>query len=336
MLLAVCHSEQDGWVDVDDLATVSDLRTDQRNLLWAEANVSDLTEEDIALIAEEFDLHPLAVEDARHARQRPKVEIFEDRHLFVVFHELNERDGQLEPVQIACFVGEGYVLTLHGGADRTLAEVRRRWDADTHWTARKGRTYLVHKLLDAVVDDYQEIADRLEQEIEDLEEETLASIDAAERPDDREREAEGQRRLYSLKQQLSRLRRYAMPTARVLESVLSPTHSALFTSETALLFRDVHDHLLRINDEVRSIDELADAVLELRRGELAASLNETNKKLTAWAAIIAVPTLITSTYGMNFRLVPQDQTLFGFVFALALMLAAGGGLYVFFKRKGWL
>lgn len=336
MLLAVCHSEESGWVDVKDLEMLSDLRADSANLLWAEADVSSLTEDDIRTIAQEFDLHPLAVDDARNTRQRPKVEIFEDHHLFVVFHQLDEHAGQLEAIQIACFVGEGYVLTLHGGADRTIREVRRRWEADHEWAARRGRTYLMHKLLDAVVDDYQAVADRLEQEIEDVEEETLESIELPPRSPQRGPGAAAQRQLYSIKQRLARLRRYAMPTARVLETVLTPGRSPLFSEETALLFRDVHDHLLRINDQIRNVDELSDAVLELRRGEQAASLNETNKKLTAWAAIIAVPTLISSMYGMNFRLVPRDGTLFGFTFAVAAMASAGLILYAFFKRKGWL
>src|ERR671910_699602 len=109
MLLAVCHSKASGWEKVDDVSTVSDLRADQTNLVWAEADIRDLSDEDIAVIGEEFDLHPLAVEDAIHLRQRPKIEVY-DNHLFCVVHQLDEVDGQLESSQMSCFIGDRYVL----------------------------------------------------------------------------------------------------------------------------------------------------------------------------------------------------------------------------------
>ncbi len=337
MLMAVCHSDETGWTQVEDLDHVSDLRIQEGKLLWAEADIGSLTELDIATIAQEFDLHPLAVEDAMSKRERPKLEVFADHHLFVVFHQLDERDDHLEAVQIACFVGEGYVLTLHAGAQRTLAEVRKRWESDDDPSVRRGRTYLMHLMLDVIVDDYQAIAEKLDDTIEQIEDLTLLSVELPEERMERAAEAEAQRQLYSLKQQTARFRRYALPMGRILHDVIDgPQGSPFFREETVVLFRDVQDHLLRISDQIRSIDDLTDAVLELRRSEQAASLNEINKKLTAWAAIIAVPTLISSTYGMNFKLVPQDQTLLGFWFALGLMASAGVSLFVFFKRKGWL
>ncbi len=337
MLLAVCHSDETGWTEVEDLDHVSDLRIQEGKLLWAEADIASLTERDIATIAEEFDLHPLAVEDAMSKRERPKLEVFADHHLFVVFHQLDERDDHLEAVQIACFVGEGYVLTLHAGAQRTLAEVRRRWESEGQSSMGRGRTYLMHLMLDVVVDDYQAIAERLDATIEDIEDLTLQSVDLPNDRMERAVEAEAQRRLYSLKQQTARFRRYALPMGRILHDVINGPHGNPFFSEaTVVLFRDVQDHLLRIADQIRSIDDLTDAVLELRRSKQGQGLNEINKRLTAWAAIIAVPTLISSTYGMNFKLVPEDQTIMGFYFALGLMVSAAVFLYVFFKRKGWL
>src|SRR5918999_5640478 len=112
MLMAICHSAGDGWTEIEDLARVSDLRGTHGVLLWAETDVSTLTPEDIATISEEFGLHPLAVEDAVNARQRPKIEVY-DNHMFVVFDQLDHVEDQLEATQIACFVGERYVLTLH-------------------------------------------------------------------------------------------------------------------------------------------------------------------------------------------------------------------------------
>ena len=321
MLLALCHSKEGGWEQVDDVTKVSDLRASGNNLLWAEADVTDLEEPDIQLIAEEFDLHPLAVEDAIHARQRPKLERY-DNHLFVVMHELEENDGQLEPVQIGCFIGEGYVLTLHAGAERTIEAAKERWATETH---EQRPSFLLHTLLDVVVDDYQRLADDLEDEVEGLEEITLATPHAP-----------IQRQLYSVKQRIARLRRFAVPAARVLERTTQDGDRALFAEETTHLFRDVHDHLLRIGDQVRSIDDLSDAVLDLVRNEQAFKLNENSRKLSAWAAIFAVLTLIAGVYGMNFELIPNENSIEGFWFALVLMVASAGGMYLFFKRRGWL
>ena len=322
MLMAICRSDEKGWERVDDLSTVSDLREAGDALVWAECDVGGLSTGDIGTIAEEFELSPLAVEDSVNLRQRPKIETYAT-HLFVVFHQLDEIQGQLEAIQIACFVGDRYVLTVHGGATRTLDEAKRRWQEAQ--LDHRDPVHLLHTLLDVVVDDYQAIADRLEEEMEELEELVL------EVP-----EVPIQRQLYSLKQRLSRLRRYVLPGARLLDWVVDPDSSKPFKPETAELFRDIHDHLLRITDEVRNVDELAQAVLDLTRAEQADTLNEVNKKLSAWAAIFAVGTLIAGIYGMNFRLVPRDQTLLGFWFAVGLMAALGVGLYVYFKRRKWM
>lgn len=320
MLMAICHSAEDGWTEVEDFARVSDLRGTQGVLLWAETDVSSLTPEDISTISEEFDLHPLAVEDAVNARQRPKIEVYEN-HVFVVFDQLDHVNDQLEATQIACFVGERYVLTLHAGAARSITVAKKRWSRAQHELGQ-GPAYLLHTLLDSVVDDYQSIADSLEERVEELEELVL------EHPG-----APVSRQLYSVKQKVSRLRRYALPVARILEGVKG--HPG--TPEDALAhFGDIHDHVLRIADQVRNVDDLSQAVLDLTRAEQAYSLNEVTKRLTGWAAVIAVPTFIASVYGMNFRLVPEDGGIFGFWFALSLMAASSIALYVFLKKREWI
>lgn len=323
MLIAACHSRSTGWTTVEDLDKLSDLREEAGNLLWAETDVAGLSEEEIGVIAEEFALPNLAVEDAVHTRQRPKLEPY-GKQLFIVLHQLDEIEGQLESVQLAGFVGERFVLILHAGADRTLSEAKRRWEQDQ--TLTEGSWTLLHTLLDVVVDDYQEISDRLEQEVENLEE---IALEAPHAPI--------QRQLYSVKQRLSRLRRYVLPTSRILDAALdSRGRDRAFSDETAQLFRDVEDHLLRIADQIRNMDDLTQAVIDLARAEQAATLNENSRRLSAWAAIFAVGTLIAGIYGMNFRLVPEDQTLFGFWFAVILMAVSSVGLWIYFKRRNWL
>jgi magnesium transporter len=319
--MAVCHSSETGWTQVEDLARLSDLRAETGNVLWAEADVATLTPEDIEMIAEEFDLHPLAVEDAVNTRQRPKLESYAG-HLFIVFHQLDEIEGQLEACQIACFIGDRYVLALHEHADRILNEAKTRFNKEGH--GLDSPAFLVYTMLDVVVDDYQDKADRLEAEMEHLEEIVLETPVAP-----------IQNQLYKTKQRIARLRRYVMPGSRLVEWMLDPAHS-IFSDAGKEGFRDVHDHLLRMTDQIRNIDELSDAVLDLVRSEQANALNEVNKRLAAWAAIFGVGTLIAGIYGMNFRLVPRDQTLYGFWFAIVLMIVCSAGLYFYFKRRDWL
>lgn len=322
MLTAIALSEDDGWFEVDDLAKMSELIGQPGTLLWADADVSTMTSHDVAVIQEEFGLSPLAVEDALNPRQRPKLESYEN-HLFAVLHQLDTVDDQLEATQISMFIGRRYVLTLHAGATRTLGDTRRRCYQGTK-LADQGVSFFTHALLDAIVDDYQSIADALEVRIEELEEIALASRRVP------------QRDLYSLKQRLARLRRYVTPGERVLATVLEPAKFNLITTRTSEMFRDVHDHTLRILDQIRNIDDLVNAVIDIQRAEQLENQTAITKRLTGWAAIVAVPTFIASVYGMNFRLVPADQTRGGFFFALGLMTVSAVGLYAVFKRRGWI
>jgi magnesium transporter len=324
MIAAYCHTRDHGWKPVGDLTLLSDLRTEAGKLLWVEADARRLDDDKAATLAEEFGLRLPVVEDAAQARRaRPKLDLWDDL-LFLVLHQLDEVSGQLEAVQLTCFVGGSFVLTIHEGAERTLEEAKRRW-ADIGKEHDEGPAYLVHTLLDVIVDDYERIAGALEEEMEELEEIALEVPTAP-----------LQRQLYGVKQRLARVRRYGLPIARVLESLDNPSGRLGWPQATAPLFRDVYEHVLRLGDEVRSIDELSQAVIELQRSELATRLSDVNKKLTAWAAIVAVPTFIASLYGMNFALWPPTGSSSGFIFALALMATVAAGLYVSFKRRRWL
>ncbi|MDQ3985537.1 MAG: magnesium transporter CorA family protein [Actinomycetota bacterium] len=322
MLMAACHSKETGWIKVEELERLSDLREESGNLLWAETDVATLSAEEVSLITEEFELPRLAVEDAVEARSRPKLQPY-GKVTFVVVHQLDEVEDQLEAVQIAGFVGPNFVLIFHAGAERTIKEAKRRWE---EVDLRDEPAMLLHILLDVIVDDYQAIADRVEEEMESLEEIVLEMPNAP-----------VSRQLYALKQRVARLRRYVLPGTRLLDWALDPdTINRPIPKHTEDLFRDVHDHLLRISDQVRNVDDLAQAVIDLTRAEQAAVLNETNRRLAAWAAIFAVGTFVAGIYGMNFSLVPGTGTRFGFWFSLTLMAATSIGLYVYFKRRRWL
>ena len=325
MLVAVCHSAKNGWNKVEDLSTLSELREQSGNLVWVETDSVHLTEEDVDLLAEEFGLHPLAVEDAIKPRQRPKIDDY-DQHLFLVVHQLDIVDGQLEPAQLSIFVGKREVLTIHHGADRTIEAAKKRWSADSERLGDNPAS-LLHTILDVIVDEYQEEADRLEDELEEMEDIALSVPGAP-----------LQRQLYSLKQKTARLRRYALPVSRILDALLQSGEKYAFfpDDEMEAHFRDVLDHTLRIGDQVRSVDDLSQAVLDLLRGEQAEAVGVQGRKLSAWAAIFAVGTLVAGIYGMNFELVPEDGSLVGFWFAVILMFVLSVGLFAYFKRKKWL
>ncbi|MGH2726610.1 MAG: magnesium transporter CorA family protein [Actinomycetota bacterium] len=321
MLKAICYTEPAGWSEVHALAQISDL-IEAGQIVWAQADVRSLSPSDVATIKEEFGLHPLAVEDAVSLKQRPKIEPYEN-HLFAVTHQLDTEDGQLEASQIACFIGRHYVLTLHEGADRTMQEAATRVRRTPKPQAR-GPSFVIHALLDTVVDDYQHIADDLEEEVEKLEDVLL-----------RDPTHSAGLQIYSLKQRLARFRRYVQPGSRVLASFVETNQTTVATGETAAFFRDVLDHTLRITDQLRNVEDLVDALLELRRIEQGNAMTDVTKRLTGWAAVIAVPTFIASVYGMNFALTPNNDE-HGFEVALGLMATAAIGLYIFFKKRDWI
>src|SRR5919108_3616337 len=165
MVNALVLSEDDGsWTEVDSLEKMAELMKQPGMLLWVFADVSDLSADDVMGLTKTFSLHHLAVEDALNTRQRPKLEAY-DTHLFAVMHQLDTIDGQLEATQISCFVGRRWVLTLHAGGQRMLGEASKRCFKGTK-LADQGPSYIMHNLLDTIIDDYQRIADELENEIE--------------------------------------------------------------------------------------------------------------------------------------------------------------------------
>lgn len=323
MLTALRYMAGTGWTALAEVGAISEVIQQPGALLWAYEDIANLSSTDVQTIAEEFGLHPLAVEDAINPRQRPKYEPYEG-HMFAVMHQLDAIDGQFEAAQIACFIGHRWVIALHSGASRTIDEALARMRQSAK-AEDQGPSFVMHALLDTIADDYGTKADELEEEIEELEERALG-----------DRRLSLQDQLYSVKQRIARLRRYSLPGERVLAAVVDVTRAGTAAERTATYFRDVHDHLLRIIDQIRTIDDLADAVIDLQRAHQSDTLNQGIKRLSGWAAIIAVPTFIASVYGMNFELLPNEGSLGGFVFALSLMAISSTLLFRLFKRRDWI
>jgi magnesium transporter len=340
-LQALCRSPESDWTEVEDLSKVAELRRDPDVVVWAQADVGGATEADIHGLSAEFALDELAVEDALNARQRPKLESY-DPHLLMVLFQLDEVDDQLEPRQIACFAGETFVLMLHHGADRLVGEVKRRLEAAGPEVASADR--MLHIVADVAVDDYEAIATEISDEVEALEGQALDVARAEERTT---KEVQGsmpsQYRLYTLKQQTSMLRRFALPVSLALQRIQAQRgiqdrgEPLAISEDSEKLFRDVDDHVQRVSAQIRSIEDLVQGVLDLTQSVQADTLNEINKKLSAWAAIVAAPTLIAGLYGVNYQLLPFARIgAWGFVFVTVLMTASSVSLYLFFKQKGWI
>jgi magnesium transporter len=310
------------WHDVPDLEAFRemDLRAGAE---WVMLDATRMDPAELRTVLESHGVHALAAEDAASPRQRPKIERYED-HLFLVLHELDERNGQLEACQVAAILTDHYVLVVHHGAERTVESLRAR-------VARDPDLPPLYLLLDATVDEYEVLANRLEEEVERLEEDALQASGHG-----RVEEAVEQAELYSIKQKVSRLRRYGLPVERVMAAITGGEAGRSLEESTRHLFQDVHDHTIRLNAQIRNIDELGGAVLDLIQSEQADTLNMINKKLSAWAAIFAAWAVITGFYGMNLDLEPEEQTVFGFWFVLGLLIAVGLALYAVFKRRRWL
>jgi magnesium transporter len=272
----------------------------------------------------EFNLHPLAVEDARHGHQRPKIEEY-GGSLFVVLQMIELVDGELRVGEVDVFAGPNYVLTVRSHAERGFHEVRERCEREPE-LLRHGSGYVLYALVDAVVDRYFPILDGLESELEQIEEHIFA-VDGSPRANI---EA-----LYDLKGRLMTIKHAVGP---LLEGVsnLSGTRVPAICGNIREYFRDVYDHLLRLNQTIESIRDTVATAISVNLSMVTLQENETMKRLAAYAALIAVPTMVAGIYGMNFKYMPELDWKFGYGFSLAAMAVIDGYLFYRLRKAKWL
>jgi magnesium transporter len=276
-------------------------------------------------VQQQFGLHDLAIEDAHAAHQRPKLEQYEDS-LFAVLRtcQFAGSPARIEFGETHVFVGKRYVVSVRHGSMRSHVGLRARCESTPQLLA-KGPGYVLYALMDFIVDQYFPLVDVLEDQLEALEEEIFG--------DRFSRETTG--RIYNLKRDLLAVKRAVSPLVDVCNRLMR-FDLELIPEDTRLYFRDVYDHSVRINEIVDNLRELLTTALEANLSLISVSQNEDTKRLAAWAAIIAVPTAIAGIYGMNFEHMPELHWAFGYPFSLWLMGSLCVGLYVGFKRSGWL
>ncbi|MBF8186839.1 magnesium transporter CorA family protein [Nonomuraea sp. K274] len=302
---------------------VSDYVADPGNTVWFD--LCSPSPEDLGVIGEELGLHELAVEDVLSDHQRPKVDVY-DNHLFITVYGVHFDDGHLDPVEVNVFVTANALVTVRENDHFDIGAVTRRWDA-TSRRAGHGVAFLLHGLLDYVVDSQFALVQDLDGQAEALEE----SLFEDEVRDGREL----QRTMYVLRKNTTRLRKITMPMREVVGTLLRRDQEIVADPVLAPYYEDVYDHVLRVNEWVESIRDMLANVRETRLSQQGFRLNEIMKRVTSWAAIIAVPTMITGFYGQNVPYPGSGQG-WGFWMSGFLVAVTSVALYMVFKRKDWL
>src|SRR4051812_18736849 len=288
------------------------------------------SEAELGAIASRYGLHPLAVEDAVYAHQRPKLEQYDDAIFMVlktatyVEHEhLTATSEVVDTGEVMIFLGAHYVITVRHGEHSALTELRHRLEEQRDLLCL-GPSAILHAVSDHVVDTFVAVAGAVEDDVEELE----ASVFSPERTDDIGR-------LYQLKRELMQLRRAVSPLEGPLQQ-LAGRQIDVVPDAMRSYFGDVLDHAIRVRDQVSALDELLTSILQASLARTSLADNEDTRKISAWAAMIAVPTLITGVYGMNFDFIPELRWRYGYPMVLIVIVVVCYALYRGFKRNGWL
>jgi magnesium transporter len=310
---------RDGKVE---LAHAYDERHQAGKFVWI--GLYEPTEAEFDSLRREFDLHPLAVEDAIHAHQRPKVEIYEDM-VFLVLKTVRYVDPTevIELGEVLVFLGDDFLITVRHGQASSLTPVREALDADPK-RLKHGPSAALHAILDQIVDDYQPAIEGLDTDIDEVEEQLFSG-----------RRVNPAERIYRLQREVLSFRKATAPLVEPVEK-LARGHYLQIHPEVRDYFRDVNDHLIRVRDQLDAMRDLLSSSLQANLAQVGVRQNEDMRRISAWVAIIAVPTAIAGIYGMNFTHMPELHYKVGYPGALLAMLIICSLLYRYFKKVGWL
>ncbi|NUU26147.1 MAG: magnesium and cobalt transport protein CorA [Streptomycetaceae bacterium] len=292
------------------------------------------TTEDFSEIAAAFDLHPLAVEDAVHAHQRPKLELYDD-NLFMVLktivyveHDrLTATSEVVDTGEVMVFAGEHFVVAVRHGSAPPLRDLRRELEGDPERLAR-GPAAVLHAIADRTVDDYMRVIDKVEADFEELEADVFSPHTGN---DDGER-------IYQLKRELMEFKRAVLPLAAPLDRLAAARLPGIDAAmdEMSAYFRDVADHLTLARERLAGFNELLDSILTASLARVGIQQNTDMRRIASIAAILAVPTMIVGIYGMNFDHMPELRWTYGYPVVLAVMATSCLVLFRAFRRNGWL
>jgi magnesium transporter len=307
-----------GSVTLED---ISEVLKEPEAFLWL-----GLYEPDIGLlrkVQEEFGLHDLAIEDALNAHQRPKLETYGDS-VFIVLETAQLVDGEVAFGETHIFAGRNYIVTVRHGPSASYSPVRLRCEENPQRLAL-GTGYALYAVMDAIVDNYQPEVDNLKQRFEELESQIL----------EENLDRESITRIYGLKSQLVRLRDAALPIPDMCKELVRQ-HDELVRKELRAYFRDIEDHSTRIIKTVDSLREMLTTAVQVHLAMVTVGQNEVVKRLAGWGAILAIPTVVFSLYGMNFDAMPELRLPWAYPMVIGVTVAACAGLYFRLRRAGWL
>ena len=301
---------------------ISEVLKQETMLVWVDA--LNPSADELAQIGEEFGLHPLALEDAEHAHQRPKIEDY-DGHVFVVAYgaAMNEGGG-IDLRELSLFVSARFVVTIRHSADLTLDVARQRLD-HTPEMVRGGGPHVGYAILDELIDSYFPIVELFEDRIEQAENELLTGSGTA----------DALPAAFQIKRDILVFRRAVAPLRDVLGRVVR-IDKAVLGVELDAEYRDLYDHVLRVYDELDTQRDLLTGVLEAHLSVVSNRLNEVVLRLSSWGAIVLVPTLIAGIYGMNFDHMPELHWRLGYPYALTVMVLVSTALWAIFRRRRWI
>ncbi|MCX4727555.1 magnesium/cobalt transporter CorA [Streptomyces sp. NPDC090052] len=313
----------EGPPDLSD--ALAEARADGNAFLWV--GLHEPTQEEFDLVSSEFKLHQLAVEDALRAHQRPKLEVYDETLFMVLKPVMYDADSDTVTTdELMLFLGDSFVVTVRHGAGAPLAAVRKRLEQE-HEVLKHGPTAIMYAVSDTVVDHYIDVAAELQTDLEELEAEVFAPNGG-----DSKNIAS---RIYTFKRQVLEFRRASGPLAAPMTR-LAGAGVPFVHEHSQPFFRDVGDHLTRANEQVEGLDRLLSDILSAHLAQMGVRQNDDMRKISAWAAMAAVPTMVAGIYGMNFQHMPELKWTWAYPAVIALMAAVVFALHRQFKRRGWL
>ena len=321
-MLINCVAYQNG-IKLADLSVeeISDYLQRADCFIWVALH--DATDAELAKMQEEFGLHDLAVEDAHHGHQRPKIEEYGDT-LFVVMHLVEAMHSELTVGEVSVFVGRNFILSVRKRSEQSFTGVRERCEREPE-LLRLGAGFVLYALMDTVVDRYFPVIDDLETQLESIEEHLFDHGTALSNIE----------QLYELKRKVVVLKHAAMPLMEAAGKLHGGRVPPVCASSHEY-FRDVYDHLTRINTAIDAMRDTISTAILVCQSTVSIEQNEINKRLSAWAGIFAVATIFTGMWGMNFQHMPELKWEYGYPLALLVIASICGFLYSRFKRSGWL
>jgi magnesium transporter len=305
------------------ISEISEMLRHNDKFVWV--GLHEPGEELLKQVQEEFELHDLAIEDAHNAHQRPKLESYGET-IFLVLRtaQMNLKDHRIDFGETHFFLGANFIVNIRHGSSLSYKDVRSRCES-TPELLGKGPAFALYAVMDSIVDQYFPVIDALEQELVEVEEEIFGK-----------KPTRGTtQRIYELKRELLEVKRVITPLIDICNRLMR-FDIKLIPDDTRPYFRDVYDHVLRINEMLDTTRDLVTAALEANFSLTSISQSEVSKKFAGWAAIIGVPTMIAGIYGMNFESMPELHWKYSYPVVLSATFVLCVILYVFFRRSGWL